>query len=444
MRPIKWMQPPAAGNTVRAAFANVLFCVIKKSLNNKFNPSTSYQLFESIGSNRKTFKMPKKLKSKTKNKQTSKVNRVERPGRHQSQYQIQSRSQPQLPPTSGVQKELEEHEDNWLLHNAKTIKSILLNDISYESVINLSGLLSGLYFGVSYGTFLLNDIEGSILIEKRNNNEFGLNASESCHFFGEGIVTFITIYGIVLTFLVILKLPRSLRPPKTSLIDRGSNNQCTKILTTSATIMALYASAFPVMLLVKDIAISITKRRESTGTTGRVATSELAGFMAWTLLLVMAIFFTFALLIIMSIVITNTILRSQMKIPDEESGGQDNTEPLPVHHDLASTSNSIASCHCLGAGLRPGSGSGSGSNSSCKNVKTSVRDSGVKPKALTGHESNSPMVSAVVGNSEGPAQDVSGPGTTPDQRVPEIESVSQIEDLQSEGSGSITKRRKSA
>jgi hypothetical protein len=211
-----------------------------------------------------------------------------------------------------------------------------------------------------------------------------------------------------------------------------------KILTTSATIMALYSSAFPVMLLVKDIAISITKRRISTGTTGRVATSGLAGLMAWTLLLVMVIFSIFGLLIIMSIVITSTIFPSQMKVPDEELGGQANPEPLPTHHDLAFPSNSIASSHSLGADRLPGSDSVS------TNMSTSIRDSGVQSKSLTGHASNSPTVSAVASNSGGQIQEVSGPETTSDQRIPEIECVSQIEDLQAEGIGSITKRRKSA
>jgi hypothetical protein len=246
----------------------------------------------------------------------------------------------------------------------------LLNDTSYESVISLSGLLSGLYFAVGYVIFLLNDIEGSILIDKRNNNEFGLNVSEACHFFGETIVTFVTLYGIVLTFLVILKLPISLRPAKASLNYKGSNTRCMKILTISATIMALYASAFSVVLLVKEVTMSIIKRRESTGSTGRVATSELAGFMARTSLLVMVIFSTSALLIIMSIVITNTILPSQMKIADEELGCQANTEPLPTHHDLASPSNSIASSHSLG-GRRPGSDSVS------TNMNTSTKGSAV-------------------------------------------------------------------
>jgi hypothetical protein len=144
----------------------------------------------------------------------------------------------------------------------------------------------------------------------------------------------------------------------------------------------------------------------------------------------------------MTTVITNTILPSQMKIPDEESGGQANTETLPTHHDLASPSNSVASSRSLGAGRRPDSGSCSDSVST--NMGTSVRDSGVQSKALTGHAGSSPTVSAVMSNSGGPIQDVSGPGTTSDQRFPEIQSVSQIEDLQSEGSRSVTKRRKTA
>jgi hypothetical protein len=192
MRPIKWMQPPAAGNTVRAAFANVLFCVIKKSLNNKFNPSTSYQ-HPPPGLNEIrrhfSFKMRKQSKSKTKKKPKTKANRVNGTKTHQGQHQSQS----QLPPASRASEELGP-QDNWLLCNARTTTSALLNDISYESIINLSGLLSGLYFAVGYVTFLLNDIEGSILIEKRNNNEFGLNVSESCHFFGETIAIFLTVW----------------------------------------------------------------------------------------------------------------------------------------------------------------------------------------------------------------------------------------------------------
>jgi hypothetical protein len=184
-----------------------------------------------------------------------------------------------------------------------------------------------------------------------------LNISESSHFFGETIERFATACGIVLIFLVILRITVSMRPSNTSLIYRGSDRQCMQILGISATIMALYASAFPVMLLVTD---AISKKRESTGATGRVATSEHAGFMAWTFLLVMVIFSIFVLLIIMSILITNTFFPRKTKLPDEESGSQANTELLLTQHDSASTSNGIASSsHVPGAGPEPGSVSGS-------------------------------------------------------------------------------------
>jgi hypothetical protein len=314
----------------------------------------------------------------------------------------------------------------------------LLNDISYEAVFNLSGLLSGLYFGVGYVSFLLKDIEGSILIKKRKYNEFGLNISESSHLFAETMVAFATLYTIIVTALVILRIPISLRPTSASPRNTKVTNQCMQILTISATIMALYVSAMPVMLLVKDVAVSIAKRRESTGTTGEVSKSELASLMGCTGLILIIVLVIFSLLIIMSIVITNTVFLSQKKILDEELGGKANTEPL-ITHNSASIPNIIAlSSHSLGGGPGPGIGEGS------TNMNTSISDPGAISKPLEGHVNNSPTVSSAVDNSERSIQDVSGSGTKSEEDVPQVESISQREDLQSEGSGSITKRRKSA
>jgi hypothetical protein len=161
---------------------------------------------------------------------------------------------------SGNEGGLPPNEDNWFMSNGKAIKSILLDDISYESVINYSGLLSGLYFAMAYALFYFSDVEGSILMENRNKSEYGLGISDGARFFGDTFKPFLSSYGIILTTLILLRIPFRLRRSDTASCYNAPNDQFMETLSISVKLMALYGSSFPVMLLVQDIAFAIAKK----------------------------------------------------------------------------------------------------------------------------------------------------------------------------------------
>jgi hypothetical protein len=284
---------------------------------------------------------------------------------------------------------------------------------------------------MEYALFYFSDVEGSILMENRNKSEFGLGISDGARFFGDTFKPFLSSYGIILTALILLKIPFRLRRSDTASCYNAPNNQFMEMLNISVKLMALYGSSFPVMLLVQDIAFAIAKKRESEGPKG-FETSELAEFMGWTCLLVLVTLSIFALLIISLIVITNIILPMKEKSPDEESGRRD---AIPGStHVTAELEHSLTTLDRTSHGSGPAS----------EDVNEPTEASGVPLHDSTGHVNNIAPAIAVLHSSAGLANKVSGPGTSPENDILRIEDVSQTEDLQSKESRIITKRRKSA